>query len=263
MRETIKQRLSRGELLVVCAVGRIPHHNLVQMLGVHGGFQAIWIDLEHTDFSSEKIETLAIAARSCDMDSFARIPPTDYATVTRALEAGAGGIMAAQIRSAAQAEELVKWTKFMPRGYRGLNSMGWDGGFGTVPLAEFTEQANRENFVAMQIETLGGLEECEAIAAIDGVDMLFVGPADLSQSLGVTGDFWNPKCLAAVDRVAAACKQHGKSWGVVPVSPEYAAMCVDKGCQMLSVAADARIINVGLAAIKQNYATYFPTTGNG
>jgi len=124
--ETIKQRLGRGEILMVGAVGRIVHHNLLQMIGIHGGFQAVWFDLEHMDFPTERLEIGALACRSQGMDSFVRLAATDYAVVTRALEAGAGGVMAAQVRSAADAEQIVKWAKFYPRGYRGLNTAGWN-----------------------------------------------------------------------------------------------------------------------------------------
>jgi 2-dehydro-3-deoxyglucarate aldolase/4-hydroxy-2-oxoheptanedioate aldolase len=255
--ETIKQRLGRGEVLMVGAVGRIVHHNLLQMIGIHGGFQAVWFDLEHMDFPTERLEIGALACRSQEMDSFVRLAATDYAVVTRALEAGAGGVMAAQVRSAADAEQIVKWAKFYPRGYRGLNTAGWDAQFATIPPVKFAEQSNRESFVAIQIETAEALDQCEQIAAIEGVDMLFLGPADMSQNLGVLGDFMNPKCLAAIDRIAAACARNKKPWGVVPVNPEYATMCVEKGCRMLSVAADVRIINLGIESIKQSYARFF------
>jgi 2-dehydro-3-deoxyglucarate aldolase/4-hydroxy-2-oxoheptanedioate aldolase len=255
--ETIKQRLERGEILMVGAVGRIVHHNLLQMIGIHGGFQAVWFDLEHMDFPTERLEIGALACRSQGMDSFVRLAATDYAVVTRALEAGAGGVMAAQVRSAADAEQIVKWAKFYPRGYRGLNTAGWDAQFATIPPVKFAEQSNRESFVAIQIETAEALDQCEQIAAIEGVDLLFLGPADMSQNLGVLGDFMNPKCLAAIDRIAAACARNKKPWGVVPVSPEYATMCVEKGCRMLSVAADVRIINLGIESIKQSYARFF------
>jgi len=122
---------------------------------------------------------------------------------------------------------------------------------------KFAEQSNRESFVAIQIETAEALDQCEQIAAIEGVDLLFLGPADMSQNLGVLGDFMNPKCLAAIYRIAAACARNKKPWGVVPVNPEYATMCVEKGCRMLSVAADVRIINLGIESIKQSYARFF------
>jgi 2-dehydro-3-deoxyglucarate aldolase/4-hydroxy-2-oxoheptanedioate aldolase len=255
--ETIKQRLGRGETLMVAAVGRIVHHNLLQMIGIHGGFQAVWFDLEHMDFPTEKLEVGTLACRSQGMDSFVRLAATDYAVVTRALEAGAGGVMAAQVRSAAQAEEIVKWAKFHPRGCRGLNTAGWDAQFATIPPVKFADQSNRESFVAIQIETAEALEQCDEIAAIDGVDLLFLGPADMSQNLGVLGDFLNPKCLAAIDRISAACAKHKKPWGVVPVNPEYAGMCVAKGCRMLSVAADVRIINLGIESVKHSYSKFF------
>lgn len=257
MVESIKERLSRGEVLKIASLGRIVHHNLIQMIGMHGGFQALWFDLEHMDYTTEHLEIATMAARSQGLDSFVRLAPTDYASVTRCLEAGAGGVMAAQIRSAAEAEQFVKWSKFMPRGCRGLNTAGYDARFATMPAAQFAEKANRESFVAIQIETAEALEEVDAIAGIDGVDLIFLGPADMSQNLGVIGDFMNPKCLAAIDRISAACKKHNKPWGVVPVNPDYATMCVEKGCRMISCAADVRIINAGIETLKKAYAKFF------
>ena len=87
--------------------------------------------------------------------------------------------------------------------------------------------------------------------------MLFVGPSDLSQSLGVTGDFMNTVCLEAIDRVAAACRTHGKSWGAVSANPEHADMLVEKGCRMLSPASDVKIVNSGIQSVKQQYRRFF------
>jgi 4-hydroxy-2-oxoheptanedioate aldolase len=254
---TLKQRLAAGESVVVCAVGRVLQHNFIQLIGVAGGFDGLWIDMEHVGITNEQLEITTLAARAHGLDTFCRIPPTDYATVTRCYEAGAGGVMAAQIFSAAQAEEFVRWAKFAPRGNRGLNTGGWDARFTTIPAAEFCRKANDEHMVAIQIETLQSLEEVDAIAAIDGVDMLFVGPADLSQALGVTGEFFHEKCLAAIDRVAAACVKHGKPWGAVSFSPQHAEMLVSKGCRLLSPTNDTRIVLAGIHAVKQDFAKYF------
>lgn len=257
MVESIKARLARDELVVAFGVGRILHHNLIQMVGLHGGFHALWFDHEHTGFSMENLEVATLAAQSMGLDSFVRLAPTDYALITRCLESGAGGIMAAQVESAEQAEQIVRWAKFHPRGSRGLNTGGRDGGFHTVPVAEFCEKANRETFVAIQIETEQAVRECDQIAAIDGVDLLFIGPADLSQSLGVIGEFLHPKCLAAIDSVADACQKHGKHWGAVTVGPEHADMLAERGCKMLSPANDLRAFNAGLEAVKQRFQRYF------
>ena len=257
MADTLRTRVVRGDRLVMFAVSRVFHHNLIQMAGMHGGFDGFWIDVEHAGLTTRDVEIATVAGRASGFDTFVRIPPTDYALVTRCLEAGAGGVMAAQIESAEQAEEFVQWSKFVPRGKRGLNVGGFDGRFGLLPPADFIEQANAESFVAIQIETLGALEECDAIAAIDGVDLLFVGPADLSQALGVTGQFLHEKCLDAIERVSAACRNHGKHWGAVTPTPEHAAVCVDKGCTLITPTNDVRMVNAGIQAAKQSFPLLF------
>ena len=168
--------------------------------------------------------------------------------------------MAAQINSAAQAEEFVRWSKFAPRGWRGLNTSGWDARFTTIPAAQFTTKANAETMVLIQVETLGAVEDCDAIAAIDGVDGLFIGPSDLSQSLGVTGDFFHEKCLAAIDRVSAACRKHGKGLAAVTFTPKHAEMLYEKGCRMFSPTNDVRIMLSGLQAVKTEFQQFFKET---
>ena len=115
----------------------------------------------------------------------------------RPLEAGAGGVMAAQVRSAAQAEEVMQWAKFHPRGLRGVNGTGVDGRYATMPMPEYMKRANDETFVAIQIEHIDAVDEVEKIAAFKDVDMLFIGPADLGQSMGIVGDWDNPQNLAS------------------------------------------------------------------
>lgn len=251
---SFKQRLSAGDRLNVFAVGRMFHPNVVHFLGSTGEFDGMWIDVEHAGFTTREIETAVTAGRAYGLESFVRIPPTDYATVTRCFESGASGIMAAQVESAAQAEQVVSWAKFHPRGRRGLNPLGHDGEFGTIPLAEFTSRANRENFVAIQIETEGAVREADDIARVDGVDLLFIGPSDLGQALGVTGELTHPKCIEAIDRVAAACAGHGKRWGAVTPNPDYAAMLIEKGCTLISAVNDVKLVSAGYGAMRESFS---------
>lgn len=251
------ERLNNGETVLSLAVGRVLHHNILQMIGLGGDFHGVWLDMEHVGMTTPELEIATLACRAYGMDSFCRVAPTDYATVTRCLEAGSGGVMAAQIFTADQAEQFVQWSKFAPRGNRGLNTGGYDARFTTLPAAEFTRKANAETFVLIQIETLSSVDQCDAIAAIDGVDALFIGPADLSQSLGVTGQFFHEKCLAAIDRVAAACRNHGKHLAAVAFNPEHAAMLHEKGCRLLSPGNDVRVVQAGLQAIKRDFTDLF------
>ena len=144
----------------VFGLGQLLSPKLIEILGEHGGFDALWLDFEHAGLTMKEIELATMAARGYGMDHFVRLPATDYATVMRPLEAGAGGMMFSMVRSPAEAEQAVRWAKFWPRGERGLNGGNRDGRFGLTPLAEYTAQANAETFIGVQIETAGALASC-------------------------------------------------------------------------------------------------------
>ena len=257
MGQLIKQRLAENKLVRIFAVGRLVHPVTVEVFGCAGGFHAAWFDQEHCGLTYEQVLHLAIACRANGLDSFARVAPYDYSVATQFLEAGAGGLMAARIESAQHAEQFVQWAKFAPRGSRGMNNSGRDADYSFLAQGAFAEQANREQFLAIQIETLGALEAADAIAAIDGVDLLFVGPSDLSQALGRLGQFDHADVWSAIDRVAGACRRHQKHWGIVPAGPEYAQKAFDKGCRMISLTNDVLTMRRGLEAIQKAYAACF------
>src|SRR5437879_5956641 len=146
----LKERLREGKLVRVFCLGQLCSPKILEMVSLHGGYDAVWLDQEHCALSVAQLEDATRAARVSGMDTFVRLAPTDYATVMRPLEAGAGGIMAAQVRSARQTEQIVQWAKFHPRGLRGINNSGIDGGYGTIPFADYLRQANVETFIAIQ-----------------------------------------------------------------------------------------------------------------
>jgi 2-keto-3-deoxy-L-rhamnonate aldolase RhmA len=253
----LKQALSENRVVRVIGMGQLCSPKLVEMIGFAGGWDAVWLDQEHGGLSISRIEEACRAARSVGLDSFVRLTATDYATVMRPLEAGGGGIMAAMVRSARQAEEIVRWAKFHPQGCRGINGSGVDGRYGTLPMKEYLAKANAETFIAIQIEHVDAVNEVDRIAAISGVDVLFVGPADLSQSMGHPGEWEHAVVWDALRKVSAAAKQHGIHWAILAPTPDYARRCVELGCRMLGVGMDVWLISKGLAAFKHDYADYF------
>ncbi len=127
-----------------------------------------------------------------------------------------------------------------------MNGGNRDGRYGLTPLPEYVAKANAETFVGLQIETKGAIDAVAELAALPDVDLLFVGPADISQVLGVPGDFENPRCLEIIERIASACRDAGKPWGIVPRGPEYAQRMVGWGCQMFVLAFDIHIVHAGV-----------------
>jgi 2-dehydro-3-deoxyglucarate aldolase/4-hydroxy-2-oxoheptanedioate aldolase len=257
MAKRLKELLAQGKLTRVFALGQLCHPKIVEMVGLQGAWDAVWLDQEHVGLTLEQIEQAARAARAVGMDSFVRLAATDYATVMRPLEAGAGGIMAAQVRSAAEAEQIVTWAKFQPRGLRGVNGTGVDGNYGTLPIKEYFRKANAETLVAIQIEHADAVEEVERIAAIKDVDVLFIGPADLCQSMGLAGDWDHPRLWQAIERVARASKEHGIAWAVLPFNSDFARRSMELGCRMLSLGLDVWTMQSGLKMIQAEYADYF------
>jgi 4-hydroxy-2-oxoheptanedioate aldolase len=249
----LKQALAQGRLVKVFGMGQLCHPKIVEIIGLEGGFDAVWLDQEHAGLTIAQLEEAARAARAVGLDSFARLTATDYATVMRPLEAGVGGVMAAQVRSAAQAADVVRWAKFHPLGLRGVNGTGVDGRYGTLPLRDYLRRANDETFVAIQIEHADAVEEVEQIAALPGVDVLFIGPADLSQSMGIPAEWDNPRLTRAIERVARAAKAAGIHWAILPFNPTQARRCVELGCRMLSIGMDVWALQRGLRSWLAEY----------
>jgi len=259
MGRIFRELLAGGELVRVFSVGRYADSVTIDLFGLAGGYHGFWIDQEHVGLDYREVQTAAVAARANGFDCFVRMPPVGYWQVTQNLEAGAAGVMAAQINSAAEAEQFVRWAKFAPRGLRGMNTSGRDANYTHMGPTEFAESANREHLVLIQIETVGAAEEADAIAAIDGVDLLFVGPTDMAQALGITGQLNHEKNWEAITRVADACRRHGKHWGTVPADPEFASRCYDLGCRMLTLGGDVRAMRAGIDAAKSDYRKWFPS----
>lgn len=254
----IKQLLAEGQVVRLFGAGQLISPKLIEIVGEHGGFDALWLDYEHAGITMKDVELATLAAKVYGMDSFVRLPATDYATIMRTLEAGAGGVMVSMVRSAEDAEQAVRWAKFWPRGERGMNGGNRDGRYGLTPIAEYAARVNAETFIGIQIETASALDAIEEIAAVPDVDLLFVGPADLSQVLGVPGDFENPRCLDAIERIARACAAASKPWGIVPRGTEYAARMHAWGCRMFVCGIDIHVFHAGIRAIKERYPAFFP-----
>ncbi len=240
-------------VLRVFSLGRMCHPVAIEMFGQAGSFDGLWFDQEHSALTAEQILVGAIAARANGLGSFVRMPFTHYSLASQNLESGVEGLMAARIASAAEAAEFVRWCCYSPAGWRGMNTQGADGHFTRRSGRELADARREETLVGIQIETLGALNDAEAIASLDHIDLLFVGPADLSSELGVLGQPDHPRVWEAIDAVESACHKHGKAWGTVPPSPAFAARAVENGCRMLTIASELHALRVGIDALKQAY----------
>ncbi len=210
------------------------------------GFDVIWFDMEHRAHGYELVDRVSLACRATGIDLMVRVRKTGYTSVMRALEFGANGVMVPHCRSAEEARQWVEWTRFPPLGKRGFDGAGADGDYGLTDPLQFLKDQNEETFLVLQIEDRESVECVDEIAAVEGVDLLFVGPADLSISYGVPLQREHALVQRAMDKVANAAAKAGKWWGTVTPTPESAQQELDRGARMVTCADDHFLLVQGL-----------------
>jgi len=256
MPSLIKERLTSGKIVRAMHVVGYATPKVVEFAATLGNMHGVWIDQEHAAIPHAQLELMTMACRAAGKDVFARVPPTDYATIMRPYEAGCSGVMIAQVRTLEEVEQAVEWAKYPPVGTRGYFGGNIENRFGDVDMASHVANANRDRWLAIQIETPEAVDIAEQIAATKGVDWLFVGPADLSVTLGVPGDFLHPKCVEALKRVGEATKKAGKAWGTLSRDVEHARRCRELGCQFFSIYGDIDFLRIGLRAIEEKFKEF-------
>jgi 4-hydroxy-2-oxoheptanedioate aldolase len=248
----VKAKLRRGEaVLVTCCHFIDPSvYELVSLLG----FDGIWLDLEHHATSVETAASLMRAARVGTSDIIARPAKGEFMRVGRLLEAGAQGIMYPRCESAEEAGELVRWAKFAPLGERGVDGANGDNPYCSMPMPHYLRAANDHTLLIAQIESPTALARVEAIAGVPGIDVLMLGPGDLSVIAGIPYQFDHPIIADAYRRVAAAASDSGKWWGTVSGGPEHTQMLLEMGARFICHGCDLIMVKSGMEQIQARYA---------
>ncbi len=259
----VKSKLARNEpVLVFCCHFTDPSaHELASLLG----FDCLWLDLEHHATTLETAGNLIRAARIGAADVVARPAKGEFMRMARLLEQGAAGIMYPRCDSAAEAAEVVKWAKFPPLGRRGIDCANPDMPYLLMPMPEYLAAANAQTFLVVQLEDPEAVERADEIAAVPGIDVLFLGVGDFTSLSGFPGKFDHPEVEKAVQRVAAAAKKAGIHWGMPCFSPEHGRRLLSMGARFLAHGADIVLLKAGLERIRTEFAglgfTFAPTFG--
>lgn len=214
----------------------------------HAGAEFVLLDAEHSGFGFETIKRLVQFFKAADLPAIFRVASADYKDIARVCDAGAEGVMLPMVSTAAQAEAIVQSMKYTPRGGRGVIVRAALDDYTTGDTMQKLEAANAKTTLFAQIETAEGVENATEIAAVDGVDCLWVGHFDLSCSLGIPAQFDHPDFIEADRRVVEAAKAAGKSLGrLVPNVAEGLARHRD-GYDFIAYSADAWVLGDALGA---------------
>ncbi|KAI0111742.1 Phosphoenolpyruvate/pyruvate domain-containing protein [Daldinia grandis] len=226
----------------------LPGQNVSRILA-RTGLDWVMVDCEHGNMDDAAMHEAVPAIASCGVSPLVRIPDMQGWMIKRALDAGAHGILVPLLRSADEAKRIVSAAKFPPQGQRGLGSPFSMERFSPVPtMTEYLQQANESLLTMVQIETQEALDAVEEIAAVPGIDVLFVGPFDLGNNIGhpVLNGVIAPELEQAIDRILEATNKAGKKCGFFATGGEQAKQYADKGFHMISVALDATLLQASL-----------------
>jgi 2-keto-3-deoxy-L-rhamnonate aldolase RhmA len=247
MRENpVKQKLARGGIALGTFVTEFPVASITRVAH-HAGAEFVVIDQEHTGISTERVRDVVEGSRSTGIVPLVRVPDARYHLLAQILDVGALGVVVPMVEDVAEARRIVDWVTYPPGGSRGFGLMHRDD-HESDGVAATMRKANAEQLIVGQIETRSGLEDVEAIAAVDGLDVLWVGHFDLTASLGIPGEFDHPDYLAALDRILKACKKHKKAAGILVANTQDGELAIKRGFRAIAYSADLWLYQDGLAA---------------
>jgi 4-hydroxy-2-oxoheptanedioate aldolase len=249
--KNLKKRLQQGETLNGCWLN-LGSPLTAEIVGL-SGFDWVLIDLEHGAGTEKDVLAQLQALESTPTAAFVRVESSDSARISRVLDMGAAGVMCPKVNNAIEAKKVINGLHYPPFGNRGVAKMVRATGFGQNFQAYY--DASKESLLGIiQIETVEALNHLDEIAALEGVDVLFIGPADLSMELGIFGQFDNPIFIDALQRIIQAAQKAGKSTGILFFNPDDYQKYHDMGIRFIACGADATFVADGARAMAKKLA---------
>jgi 2-keto-3-deoxy-L-rhamnonate aldolase RhmA len=228
--------------------------SLTAEMAANAGFDWVLIDLEHGAGDHPQLVHQLQAVSGTPATPIVRIAWNDPPRFKRVLDLGTCGVMVPYVNNAAEAKQAVASMCYPPRGVRGVAKMNRAAGFGEDFDAYFAK-ANQELLTIVQLETQEAIDNADAIAAIDGVDVLFIGPVDLSVSMGLALQFDHPKFQAALDKVTQACRKNNKTAGILSFAPDPGEL-IKSGFRFIAAGSDGCLVTQGMKKLAQNMNQY-------
>ena len=246
---SVRRKLEAGDT-VFGSFFKFDSPAIAELFGL-SGFDFLIIDAEHGCYTHAGIENIIRTCERVGMGSVVRTPDAGEANILHVLDSGAGGIQVPSLKSAAQVEEVIRYAKYWPIGERGSARACRAAGYG-MSGPDYEERANKETLVSVHVENKEMVEDIEALCQVEHLDVLFIGPGDLSQSLGHPGNAGHPDVVAAIDRVieVAAGRKH---IGTVVSNAEQLESYVARGVKYIAWLSDLGLLRGALKSAAANF----------
>lgn len=253
IKSRVRAKMQKGEP-VFCFVHHFPNPSLAEFIGQFGP-DCLWICTEHVATDKSLLEGIIRSCRLTGMDALVRVVRGNYDDLIQPLELGAKGLIIPRVRTAAEVAQIVYDTKFYPIGGRGIDGANPDADMGMVPMKDYLSFSNDNTFLIVQAEDAETVEAVEEIAGVKGIDAIFIGPNDLSQSYGIPGELRHPKIVKAIERTVAACNKNGIYCGTPAFDVDHTKQLLDMGVKFIVAASDYGIIRKSLTQILEDYGS--------
>lgn len=234
---SVRQALKAGKLQLGMNFGQLRSPEIPRLLAA-AGFHWAFIDTEHGGFDLETVQDICRVAQLAGICPVVRVVDLQYGLVARALDSGAQGIIFPRMEDPGLLETALSWTKFPPVGVRGYGLQPSQTEYAGLPFNEVIEHANANTLTVLQIESRRAVEAREEILSVPGIDAVMIGPADLSISLGVPGDFQHPKMVEAMEAVRDTCERRGIAPGTHTRNIALARFWKERGMRFLGCGSD-------------------------
>lgn len=245
---SMRARIDAGELVLCMALTQARTAD-VPWLAAAAGYDAVYVDLEHTATSLETTALLCSAAIGAGITPLVRVPSHDHQYLTRSLDIGAMGVIVPHVDTPAEAERIVDACRFPPRGHRSVAGPNVANRFQPMPQRELLDFFDAQTTVAVMLETPDAVADADAIAAVEGVDMVMVGPHDLSAEMGILGQFRDEALLDALRTVAKACRAQDVVFGIAGIRDlELLTELVGLGLRFVSAGTDSGFLSEAAGA---------------
>ncbi len=247
----VKQALHAGRLQLGAGFWQMRSPEVARLLAA-AGFDWVFVDTEHGGFDLETVQDICRVARLSGLAPLVRVGDLQYPLVARSLDCGAAGIVFPRVEDPELLAQAISWTKFPPLGIRGFGLALHHLDYETHPFPEVIEHVNANTMVVFQIETVRAFEAREELLAAPGVDAVMVGPADLSISLGVPGEFEHPRVIETIERIRDSCLAHGVAPGIQTRNLKLAQFWRDRGMLFLGCGNELSMLWESAAAITRS-----------
>jgi len=213
---------------------------IVEVSG-YAGLDFVLLDMEHGPLSCEALEHHILAAERVGIAPIVRVEAITESAIIRPLDKGAAGLLVPHVDSGRMAEDVLRFSRFAPKGERGMDIYARAAQYGHMPKQAYLQKANEDAFLILQIEGLEGLHHLEEILAVPGGDVIFVGPYDLSQSLGVPGQVDHPEVIRTVEQIVVQVRKNGRHVGIYVDDVPTARKWIQLGIQFIALSVDTAI----------------------